>query len=157
MATIRERIEENLGRRRNQEIKDPKGGAATKLAKSMRANPGAVSAVLRRMEADGQIEREGTERRTFKIRLITVEEIPTPATNGQQAVVETADFRAQFNALLDGLMGENSRLAGQLSHAERRIEALEVENAALKRDVKESRNSAQLILDIEKKLAELKG
>lgn len=161
---MRERVEENLARRRNKEIKDPKGGAGTKLAKAIKANPGSLAAVLRDMETAGVIERQGAERRTFSIRLIK-EEVPTPpaSTNGAVAVPKT-DYLAKLNeameagqAVLDALITENDQLRKQLTKSEQKVGELQLEVAAMKREAKDTRNSAQLILEIEQKLAALKG
>jgi hypothetical protein len=161
---MRERVEEYLNRRRNKEYRDPKGGAGTKLAKAIKVNPGSLAAVLRQMEEEGVIERTGTERRTYTIRLLTEPE-PAPATNGQQAVAAPkTDYLAKLNeamsagqAVLDALIKENEQLRKQLTKSEQKVGELQIEIAALKREAKDTRNSAQLIADIERKLAELKG
>jgi len=111
------------------EIRDPKGGAGTKLAKAIGANAGSLAAVLRDMEEEGVIERTGTDRRTYTIRLINVDEVPAAAVNGQQAVAESkTDYLAKLNeaieagqAVLDALIKENEQLHRQLAKSEQKV------------------------------------
>lgn len=162
---MRERVEANLDKRRNKEIKDTKGGAGSKLAKAIGANAGSLNSALREMEAEGRVFRDIVGRRTFAIRLTDPPSEPTPAasTNGAVAGPRT-DFMAKLNeamavgeALVGKLIEENEQLRKQLAKSEQKVGELQLEVAAMKREVKDTRNSAQLISEIEQKLAALKG
>lgn len=164
MAT-RDDIETNLGKRRNKEIKDSKGGAGTKLARAIGGNAGRVNQVLREMEAEGRIFRDVVGRRTYLIRLVEPTAVPTPPayTNGAVARPKASKKRLEaidevLAALSDypDLLEENKRLEKELAAAEQTIEAQQLQIAALGRQIHDARGKTDVIAEIEKKLAELK-
>lgn len=159
MATVREKVEEYLGRLNSHEVADTDGRATAKLAARVKVPVTALYPALKRMEHDGQIYRNTHGKRTYAIRLknVDLEPDPAPPANGNGAVVRSPKLQEQLDAVATaleehgGLLEENERLQKELGKAERTIEAQSLEIAALKRTV----STERILKQIQEKLAEL--
>lgn len=162
MATIREQVIANLGRRKNREIREAEGFVTSKLAHQLKIEPGTLASTLRRMEERGEIQREVQGKRSYAIRLCEVEtEAPAvapaaPATNGRSTLTqERLDAVAAVLEEYPALEEENRQLHRELGKAEEKIEALELQIAALKRQVDATKDTAKLIAEIQERLQKI--
>lgn len=158
-ATLRDQIRANLSRRKNLEIREVEGFVTSKLAHQLKVEPASLSVALRRMEADGEIEREVEAKRTYAIRLVPEAPAAAPAaTNGHRKSKASQDALQHILTALEehaDLVEENAGLQKELGKAEEKIEAQSLQIAALTRQVEAAKGTSKKLEEIQEMLRKI--
>jgi DNA-binding MarR family transcriptional regulator len=159
-ATLRDQIRANLSRRKTWEIREAEGFVTSKLAHQLKVEPASLAVALRRMEADGEIQRDVQGKRTYAIRLLDlgVEGTPPAASNGHRPASERQSIIDTVVSVLDehtALVEENADLHKELGKAEEKIEAQSLQIAALTRQVEAAKGTSKKLEEIQEMLRKI--